>query len=57
MTLPFSVTDFFAVFARYNTAVWPAQVFLAALAVVAIALALRSRGWSDRVVAGVLGFF
>ena len=57
MTLPFDSTQFFAVFARYNAAVWPAQIFLTVLAVVAIGLALRRRGWSDRVVGGVLGLF
>jgi hypothetical protein len=34
---------FFAVFAAYNTAVWPAQVVLYALAVVLLGLAIRSR--------------
>jgi uncharacterized protein DUF6064 len=55
VTLPFDVAQFFAVFARYNSAVWPAQVILVVLALVAVALALRSRAWSDRAVAGVLG--
>jgi Family of unknown function (DUF6064) len=55
VTVPFTVAQFFAVFARYNSAVWPAQVILVVLALVAIALAVRSRAWSDRAVAGVLG--
>ena len=33
MALPFTEEQFFAVFARYNTAVWPAQVVLGAAAV------------------------
>jgi hypothetical protein len=57
VTLPFDVAQFFAVFARYNAAVWPTQIVLTALAVAAILLALRSRGWSDRAVGAVLGFF
>lgn len=57
MRLPFDVADFFAVFASYNTAVWPAQILLVALALVAVALALRSRTWSDRTVTALLGLF
>lgn len=57
MRLPFDVTDFFAVFARYNVAVWPAQTILAGLALGAVGLTLRSRPWSDRAVAGILGLF
>ena len=57
MKVPFDVAQFFAVFARYNAAVWPAQLVLEALAVAAIVLALRPRGWSDRAVGAMLGFF
>ncbi len=32
MQLPFTVEQFFGVFQAYNSAVWPAQVFLLALA-------------------------
>ena len=56
MRLPFDVTEFFAVFARYNT-FWPAQVLVVVLALAAVWLALRARPWSDRAVAGVLGLF
>lgn len=38
MQLPFTAEQFFEVFRAYNTAVWPAQVLLLALAVVALAL-------------------
>ncbi len=38
MQLPFSSEQFFEVFGSYNTAVWPAQVLLVALAVAAIVL-------------------
>lgn len=41
MNLPFSRSEFFSVFARYNEQVWPAQVVLYGLAIVAIVLALR----------------
>ncbi|MCW5899526.1 MAG: hypothetical protein KIT10_09680 [Flavobacteriales bacterium] len=41
MDLPFTPEQFFDVFARYNTAVWPAQVLWNLLALVAIALVFR----------------
>jgi hypothetical protein len=31
MTIPFSIDQFFDVFIRYNSAIWPAQWLLAAL--------------------------
>lgn len=58
MTLPFDVAQFFATFARYNEAVWPAQIILTGLAVAAVGLALRRSGvWSDRAVSGILALF
>ena len=54
MSLPFSVDEFFTVFARYNEAVWPAQVALTALAVVAALLAWRPSPRGDRVISGIL---
>ena len=39
MTLPFSREDFFAVFASYNDAVWPAQIILIAMAAMIVAAA------------------
>ena len=53
--LPFSRDEFFAVFASYNSAVWPAQVFLSGLAVVLVVLALCERPVADRAVALGLG--
>lgn len=41
MSLPFTTDQFFAVFARYNTGVWPAQLALAALALAGVAAAHR----------------
>lgn len=48
MTFPFSRAEFFAVFARYNDAVWPAQFALYALAIAAVILALRRSSGSSR---------
>jgi hypothetical protein len=50
VALPFTAEDFFAVFARYNAAVWPAQLALAAAAVWVCAAVARGRAWR-----GVLG--
>jgi hypothetical protein len=41
MNLPFTPEQFFAVFARYNDAIWPMQVVLNAAALVCIGLLLR----------------
>ena len=57
MTLPFSQSDFFAVFARYNESVWPAQIILYALAVAAVFLAFRESIRSTRAVYLVLAIF
>jgi hypothetical protein len=48
MTFPFSRSEFFAVFARYNEQVWPAQLLLYGLAIVAIILALRRSEQASR---------
>jgi hypothetical protein len=54
MTLPFTSEVFLSLFARYNAAVWPAQVaaYLAGFAI--FAAALRPFPGSDRLVAGLL---
>jgi hypothetical protein len=54
MRLPFTVDEFLGVFASYNETVWPAQVLLTAMAVVAVGLAVRRQAFSHRVIAGIL---
>lgn len=54
MDLPFSTEQFFEVFRRYNSGVWPAQVLLTGLGLLAALLAFRPRPGSDRIVAGTL---
>src|SRR3990172_3735690 len=54
MKLPFDSDQFFAVFARYNDAVWPAQAVLTGLAIVAALLVWRPGRVGDRVISGVL---
>jgi Family of unknown function (DUF6064) len=54
MQLPFTPEQFFDIFRLYNTTVWPAQVLLLALALLAlVAMALR-RTWSGVAVSAVL---
>jgi hypothetical protein len=51
MALPFTVDQFFGVFARYNEAVWPAQLLLYALAATALVAISAGRPGSGRLVA------
>ena len=54
MQLPFTVEQFYDVFHEYNTTLWPAQVFLVALAVAAIVLVVVPRRWSGVGVSAIL---
>lgn len=54
MSLPFTRTEFFEVFVRYNEAVWPAQIALYALAIVALGLVFVRRNYSGRLIAAIL---
>ncbi|HWR87218.1 MAG TPA: DUF6064 family protein [Acidiferrobacterales bacterium] len=56
MALPFTSEQFFGVFATYNDAVWPAQLFLLALAVLALAFVAFPRTWSGWAVSAILAF-
>lgn len=56
MQLPFSIEQFFGVFSAYNTALWPAQLFLLALAFTAIALVLVRRSWAGQAISAILAF-
>ena len=48
--IPFTVDEFLNVLARYNLAIWPAQIFLYAIGVLAISLALsQTRDFSKSV--------
>ena len=54
MQLPFSLEQFLSVFVAYNTAVWPMQIALILLAVLAIGLCFRAQVPS-RSIAAILG--
>jgi hypothetical protein len=57
MRLPFTIDEFFGVFARYNESVWPMQVVLNALAVTAIILVYRGRLAESRYISAILSVF
>lgn len=48
MNLPFTPEQFFAVFARYNEAVWPMQILLSAVALLCVGLLFRPSVWASR---------
>lgn len=54
MQLPFTTEQFFAVFGAYNTAVWPAQGVLLALAVFALVVIARRPAWGGTAVSAIL---
>lgn len=55
MQLPFTPEQFYGVFRAYNEAVWPAQVVLLALALLAVALMAWPRRWSGVAISALLG--
>jgi hypothetical protein len=56
MNLPFTVEQFFEVFAAYNMAVWPAQFVLGILAVALLVIPFHSPEAAGRVVSFGLAF-
>lgn len=54
MQLPFTSEQFFGVFRLYNSTVWPTQVFLVLLAVLAIVFIALRRPWSGAAVSAIL---
>ena len=54
MELPFSIEQFYDVFRAYNTAVWPTQVILLALALIAVSLVFVRQRWSEVVISAIL---
>ena len=55
--LPFTVAQFFDVFARYNEAVWPAPIVAYGLGAIALAAVLRGGPTGNRLAAAVLAIF
>lgn len=56
MQIPFTVEQFFEVFRFYNEAVWPAQLLLLGLAVIAIHLVVTRRRMAGPAVSVILAF-
>lgn len=56
MNRPFSVEQFFEIFARYNQAVWPAQIVLNLLAVAAILLLFQRGRLRNPLISAVLSY-
>ncbi len=56
MNLPFTIDQFLGVFEQYNSSIWPAQILLLLLALVALFFAYRPRRNSTRSVFAILGF-
>lgn len=54
MTIPFSVEQFYGVFTAYNNAVWPLQLPLLLLGLLAIVLVIRQRSYSGAAVSAIL---
>lgn len=54
MEIPFTVEHFPAVLRNYNTAVWPMQWLLVAMALRAVAAVLRPRPWCGVAVSAIL---
>lgn len=52
--LPFTSEQFFGVFAAYNESVWPAQVLLHALAILALVLVALPRDRSGQAISAIL---
>lgn len=52
--LPFTVDQFFSVFAAYNSAIWPAQIAAYVLGAAALWAILAARPWAGRAVAAIL---
>jgi len=57
MRLPFTPEQFFGVFAKYNEAVWPAQVAIYIAAAIVFYLIFKPGKYSNKVISGILALF
>lgn len=57
MKIPFTIEEFFALFVRYNAAIWPVQLVAYGLGLVAIALLLADPRRGKPLILGVLAVF
>lgn len=56
MNIPFTTEEFFQVIERYNTSLFPSQVFILILGLVAVVLLHNKRTFKNRLIGGFLGF-
>ena len=56
MKIPFTSAEFYGVFSAYNTAVWPMQLLLLALGVLAVVLLFRRRRYTSIGISAILTF-
>jgi Family of unknown function (DUF6064) len=54
MNIPFTAEQFYGVFSAYNAGVWPMQLLLMALGVLAVFLLVRSRSYSSVGISAIL---
>lgn len=57
MKIPFTVEQFFNVFAQYNTAIGPAQVIVYLLAAAAVTMVFMNKPFAGRLMSATLGVF
>ena len=57
MSLPFTIEQFLSVFEKYNLSVWPMQIVLVLIAILAVILSIRKMNRSDKIISIALGFF
>jgi hypothetical protein len=56
MNYPFTAEQFSLVFSKYNNALWPAQVILYALALIAVLFVFKTNRYSSKIISAILGF-
>jgi Family of unknown function (DUF6064) len=56
VTIPFTTEQFYGVFTAYNKSVWPMQLPLLALSVLAVVLLVRQRSYSSVGISAILTF-
>ena len=56
MKLPFTLEQFLDVFRQYNVSVWPVQVLLIVLALVATYFSIFKKSYSDKIIVTILTF-
>ena len=54
MNIPFTAEQFYGVFAAYNTGVWPMQLPLLALGVIAVVLLVMQRSYASVGISAIL---